>query len=71
MTLTLCPYDGTHISVGVARTGAVVIECQTCEAAWEYHTTWITQLRKPNRSKARAARRRAIVHSTGPERVRT
>ena len=71
MTLTQCPYDSTHVSVGVGPTGAVVIECPACEASWEYHTTWITQLRKPDRAKARAARRRVTAHSTGPEPIRT
>jgi len=59
MRLTQCPYDRTPMRVAVGPAGAIVLECPACEASWEYHTTWITQLRKPDRAKARAARRRA------------
>ena len=61
MRLTQCPYDGTAVHIDVNPAGSVVLECPACEATWEYHHTWIAQRRKPNRNKARAARRRALA----------
>jgi hypothetical protein len=71
MTLTQCPYDQAPIHAEVGPTGIVVLDCPACGASWEYHTTWISQLRKPDRGKARAARRRASEQLTVAERGRT
>ena len=59
MNLEQCPYDGTSVNVEVLPDRSILLACPTCEAAWEFHGAWIGQLRKPDRNKVRAARRRA------------
>ena len=61
MTLSQCPYDGTPVQAEALSGGSILLSCGACEAAWEYHGAWLGQLRKPDRNKVRAARRRATA----------
>ena len=63
MNLSQCPYDGTPLDVEVQPGRDVLLSCPACEAAWEYHGAWIGQLRKPDRNKVRAARRRRVANA--------
>jgi len=58
--LSQCPYDGTPISVESLSGGSMLLSCDACTAAWEWHGAWIGRVRAPDRERVLAARRARI-----------
>jgi hypothetical protein len=55
MEFTTCPYDGTDIDAEDYSGGSVLLRCDHCGAAWEWHNAWIRRVSEPDRERVRAA----------------
>jgi hypothetical protein len=59
MQLERCPYDGRPVSAETASGGSLIVACEACDAAWEWHGAWLRRVREPDRAKLLAARENA------------
>ena len=56
MQLTQCPYDGSDICVETLSGGSVLLSCDWCGAAWEWHGAWIHRVTAPDKEAVRSVR---------------
>jgi hypothetical protein len=54
--LQRCPYDGTPIAAESYSGGSLLLECESCGAAWEAHNSLVRRIAEPDWDRARAAR---------------
>ena len=62
--LSQCPYDQSPIEAEVCSGGSLLLKCECCGAAWEWHGAWLRRLQEPNREAVRTARETGAT--TGP-----
>jgi len=53
MELRQCPFDGTPVTVENLSGGSLLLSCDTCGAAWEWHGAWIGRVHDPDPEKIR------------------
>lgn len=53
MQLERCPYDGTTIAAEHFSGGSMLLRCEHCGAAWEWHNAWVRRVAEPDRSRVR------------------
>jgi hypothetical protein len=56
-----CPYDGRSLTAETTSGGSVIVVCEACDAAWEWHGAWLRRVREPDRAKLLKARDRAAA----------
>lgn len=55
MDPTTCPYDGHDLAALDYSGGSVLLECEWCGAAWEWHRAWLRRVQEPDRERVIAA----------------
>jgi len=62
-----CPYDGSRIDAEHYSGGSVLLRCEHCGAAWEWHNAWIRRVAEPDRARLRAQRAQHDQHEQCPD----